>query len=269
MKKIRLSMVLKSIIYLLSIILFTITATAQKSTKEKTDFYRITVYHFSNKEQELLLDEYLEKALLPALHKNKFKNIGVFKPVANDTAADKKIYVYLPSRKLSSLTAIDNLVHADSLYRLAATPYLVANYDKPPFIRYQNMLLKAFRLATEMTLPSLKSAKAEHIYELRSYESATDSLYRNKVHMFNEGHEIDLFKKMDFNAVFYADVLMGDRMPNLIYMTCFENMAERNEHWKAFGNSPEWKAISSAPFYQHNVSKADIILLHATTYSDF
>ena len=87
--------------------------------------------------------------------------------------------------------------------------------------------------------------------------------------MFNEGHEIELFKKLNFNAVFYADVVMGDRMPNLIYMTCFENMAVRDEHWKAFGSSPEWKAMSSSPFYQHNVSKADIILMNAAPYSDF
>ena len=251
------------------LVAITCKAQTQKTKKNKAEYYRITVYHFAGKEQEQLLDEYLEKALLPGLHKNQFKNIGVFKPIANDTAADKKLYVYIPSNTLEALTTIESLMYKDSAFRLAAKLYLSAAFDKPPFTRYQNILMKAFRLATKMNLPVLNSAKAENIYELRSYESATDGLYSNKVHMFNEGHEIDLFKKLNFNAVFYADVLMGDRMPNLIYMTCFENMAVRDEHWKAFGSSPEWKTMSSSPFYQHNVSKADIILMHAAPYSDF
>jgi hypothetical protein len=251
--------------------LFGISANAQinKNNKAKAEYYRITVYHFASKEQEQSIDLYLEKALLPALHKNKFENIGVFKPITNDTAADKKIYVYVHSKTMEALTGIEELVYRDSAFRLEAKSYLTAVFDKPPFTRYENILMKAFRLAVKMNLPVLQSAKAEHIYELRSYESATDALYRNKVQMFNEGHEIDLFKKLYFNAVFYADVLIGDRIPNLIYMTCFENMADRDEHWKAFSNSPEWKAMSTAPFYQHNVSKADIILMHAAPYSDF
>ncbi len=87
--------------------------------------------------------------------------------------------------------------------------------------------------------------------------------------MFNEGGEIKLFKRLSFNAVFYAEVLSGNRMPNLMYMTSFDNMDERNKHWKAFGDDPEWKRLSGLEEYQHTVSKLDIILLHPTSYSAF
>ena len=30
-------------------------------------------------------------------------------------------------------------------------------------------------------------------------------------------------------------------MPNLMYMTSFDNMAARDEHWKAFSSDPLWK----------------------------
>ena len=67
--------------------------------------------------------------------------------------------------------------------------------------------------------------------------------------MFNEGGEIDLFKRLDFQAVFYADVLSGSRMPNLVYMVVFENAATREEHWKAFGiksrNGKKFQSIRS------------------------
>jgi hypothetical protein len=106
------------------------------------------------------------------------------------------------------------------------------------------------------------------VYELRSYESPTEKLHVNKVHMFNEGGEVPLFKRLGFNAVFYADVINGSHMPNLMYMTSFDNLAAREEHWKTFVADAEWKKLSALPEYQHNVSKAEIILLHAADYSD-
>jgi hypothetical protein len=116
--------------------------------------------------------------------------------------------------------------------------------------------------------PKLTSPAADRIYELRSYEGHTEKIYRNKVRMFNEGGEVTLFKRLTFNAVFYAEVLAGGRMPNLMYMTSFENQASRDEHWKTFVADPEWKKLSSMPEYQHNVSKINIYLLHPATYSE-
>src|SRR5215217_5987049 len=103
-----------------------------------------------------------------------------------------------------------------------------------------------------MAVPQLSSAKAQRIYELRSYEGPTEKLYLNKVQMFNQGGEVPLFKRLNFNAVFYASVLAGSRMPNLMYMTTFENRAEREAHWKTFTDDAEWKKLSSMPEYQHN-----------------
>ena len=120
-----------------------------------------------------------------------------------------------------------------------------------------------------LTLPNLNSPKAERVYEFRSYESPTEKLFRNKVQMFNEGGEVALFKRLNFNAIFYSEVIAGGSMPNLIYMTSFENMADRDAHWKTFTADPEWKKLSSDPSYQHNVSKADIILMKAASYSDY
>jgi hypothetical protein len=87
--------------------------------------------------------------------------------------------------------------------------------------------------------------------------------------MFNQGGEIALFKRLNFNAVFYAEVLSGCRMPNLMYMTSFENRSDRDAHWKTFGDDPEWKKLAALPYYQKNVSKNEVMLLHPTEYSDF
>ena len=88
--------------------------------------------------------------------------------------------------------------------------------------------------------------------------------------MFNDGGEIALFKKLNFNAVFYGKVLSGSRMPNLMYMTTFENMADRDAHWKAFGSSEEWKTMSALPEYENkvSVSRNETILMRPADYSD-
>jgi len=58
-------------------------------------------------------------------------------------------------------------------------------------------------------------------------------------------------------------------MPNLMYMTSFENMADRDAHWKNFGNDEYWKKLSAMPECQNNVSHIDIIFLRPVVYSDF
>jgi hypothetical protein len=84
--------------------------------------------------------------------------------------------------------------------------------------------------------------------------------------MFNEG-EVQLFDRLGFNAVFYGQVIAGSRMPNLMYITSFDNKTIRDEHWKNFVVDPAWKTMSALPQYQNNVSKIDITFLRPTTYS--
>ncbi|RYG43215.1 MAG: NIPSNAP family containing protein, partial [Chitinophagaceae bacterium] len=115
----------------------------------------------------------------------------------------------------------------------------------------------------------LKSDKKDRVYELRSYESATEKIFANKVQMFNDGNEVGIFQRLGFNAIFYGEVLAGSKMPNLMYMTSFENMDDRNNHWKAFSADAEWKKLSALPEYQQNVSHIDIVLMNPATYSDF
>ena len=68
---------------------------------------------------------------------------------------------------------------------------------------------------------------------------------------------------------FYAEVLAGNRTPNLMYMTTFNNQTDRDAHWKNFGGDAEWKTLSTLPEYQHTVSKSDILFLRPTNYSDY
>jgi hypothetical protein len=231
-------------------------------------YYRLSVYHYKDKEQEKMLDQYFSGALLPALHRMHIVSAGVFKALANDTASDKKVYVLIPFNSVGEVQKLNEELQKDKKYQLASQEYNNAPFSTPPYSRIETIILYAFPLAPRLQLPELKSAKNERVYELRSYESATEKVFQNKVNMFNGGDEIGLFKRLGFNGVFYSEVIAGPRMPNLMYMTTFENMVERENHWKAFSNDAQWKKLTGLPLYQNNVQHADIIFLRPTDYSD-
>lgn len=237
---------------------------------QKAEFYSLTIYKLREKSNEQVIDQYLEKAYLPALHRLGKNKIGVFKPVASDTAAfGKLIYVLIPFNSLDEFQKINTALENDSKLKEDGGAYWTAAHNETPYARMEKILMRAFPKMTKMEAPSLKGPRKDRIYELRSYEGPTERLYKSKVKMFNDGDEVGLFKRLNFNAVFYAEVLSGSRMPNLMYMTTFENRAERDEHWKAFSNDPQWKNLLTIEEYKNTVSKADILLLYPADYSDY
>jgi hypothetical protein len=236
---------------------------------QRQECYAIRIYQVQAAPQEARIDSFLQIAFLPALHRHHISGIGVFKPVGNDTAAIRRVYVLIPLSTFEEFAALPAELAGDARYRADGRSYLTAGYDNPPYARMETILLKAFPDMPRHAAPwTSQGYSADRIYELRSYEGPTEEYFANKVQMFNKGGEITLFDKLGFHAVFYASVVAGAHMPNLMYMTSFENKAARDDHWKTFGNDPTWKALSASPEYQHNVSHIDDVFLHATPYSE-
>src|SRR5204863_3464967 len=123
-----------------------------KANEVKREYYQLTVYQFRDTTQERLIDEYLSKAYLPALHKKGIKSIGVFKPIANDTAKIKIVYVLVPFRTLDQAKDLPGLLMKDNEYLKAGKTYLDADYKSPVYQRIENILMQAFELAPKMQL---------------------------------------------------------------------------------------------------------------------
>lgn len=233
------------------------------------DFYQIKIYHLKNAGQEKLVDDFLELAYLPALHRAGIAKVGVFKPVkAAGPEAEKLIYVFIPFRSYQQFAKLEQILEKDRKLGSDGKVYLDALLTDPPYERIETILLNAFEGHPGFKMPGLTSAKATRIYELRSYEGPTEKRFKNKVEMFNKGDEIGLFKRLNFNAVFYGEVISGSRMPNLMYLTTFENKADRDEHWKTFGKDAQWQQLKTMPEYQDNVSRNDTRFLYPVDYSD-
>jgi hypothetical protein len=236
--------------------------------KEQREFYQFKIYHLKNNEQVNEVDEYLKNVYLPALHRLNIRNIGVFKPIANDTATVKYIYVLIPFRSEKEWMQLDKNILKDETYTADAKNFLAAPVDKAPYERMESVLLEAFLSQGQLLLPAAKNA--DRVFELRSYESPTENLLAKKIAMFNKD-EINIFNRLGFNPIFYGRVLSGSHMPNLMYMPIFKNVEDRNAQWKVFGNDPKWKEISSDPENENKVSVShiDSILMYSVSYSDY
>ncbi len=257
------TLVMVLIISVLSTLINSLNAASAKQM-----YYEIKIYHVSNSVQAERIDSYLKDAFLPALHKTGITSVGVFKPVADDTSFGKLIYVFIPYKNISQYLKLPSQLEKDRVYRNAGKEFLDAPYDDPPFVRYESILLKAFTEMPIFVTPAYTNPAGERIYELRSYESATEAKAAKKIEMFNSG-EIALFQKLGFNPVFFGEVLSGSHKPNLMYMTSFRDMKIHDEKWISFRNDPEWGKMSGLEEYKNTVSKADVYLLHPTSYSDF
>jgi len=255
--------------YFILIALFSIVLSTSTVAAAPPDFYQIQVFRLNGKAQETKVDHFLKNAYLPALHRSGIKSVGVFKPIESDTTSGKRIYVWIPFKSLDQFAKIQSDLINDKEYQNNGKEFLGAPYNEVPFLRKESILLKAFPDAPEFFIPKHQTPPSERIYELRSYEGPTENLFRKKVKMFNEGGEIKLFKKLDFNAVFYAEVISGSTMPNLMYLTTFADMPTHDARWESFRAHPDWKALSALEEYKNTVSKSVKILLHPTDYSDF
>ena len=233
------------------------------------DIFEIKAFRFNSDSQMTATDTYLRDSYLPTLHHLGFKNIGVFKPLANDTAAVKMIYVITSYKSLDVWRKTKLSIESNLVNENASKAFTDADTSNLAYQRIQSTILEAFP-DQEKLIPSPVKTNPDAVYEMRSYESPTDELHRIKVDMFNAGGEIKIFKSLDCNAVFYGEVLSGPRMPNFIYMLSFTSVGEQKAHWKAFGENKTWKKISTDPKYRNDISVSHIesITMRRTAYSD-
>lgn len=233
------------------------------------EYYQIKIYTFDSDQQQKLTDEYLANAYLPALHRLGINSVGVFKTRPEHSKEKTQTFVLIPLSDLSQLETIPDALAQDRKHTKSGKDYLTAPHNEPPYARIESIVLRAFDHMPQMKPSTVEGPRKDRIYELRSYEGATEALHENKVEMFNKGGEIKIFEDLGFNAVFYGQVLSGCHMPNLMYMTTFKDQESRDTHWDAFRNAPEWHALKNQAPYQNNVSGSETFFLYPTAYSDY
>jgi hypothetical protein len=226
------------------------------------EFYELRTYEMQTGNRKAILNDYLEKACIPALNRLGSKPVGVFTVLSGSNSLD--LFVLVPHASLESFLAAPARLAADAEYQKAAAPYLAASIDNPAYTRFESTLLWAFKGVPRLRVPAETAGNKPRIFELRIYDSHSETAALKKI---DEGGEIGIFDRVGLRPVFFGQTLVGRRQPNLVYLTVHQDMAAREKTWEDFRNSPDWKALSSNPAYANTVSATTVVFLRPAAYS--
>ena len=231
----------------------------------KQQFLELRKYQTLLGSKKGFLDAYLKEAAIPAWNRLGIKTVGVFD--VRYGLSDPSVFVLLPHPTLESVATTTAKLLADEEYCKKGEAFLNASINDPAFFRIESSLMRAFQGMPQVEVPDAIKGKKDRIFEMRIYESHTDKMAKKKIEMFNEGKEIEIFRKTGLFPVFFGETLIGPRIPNLTYMLAFESMEQRDANWKTFVSSKEWKELSSKDEYKDTVSNISDIILSAKSYS--
>lgn len=218
---------------------------APASVQAGRELYQWRKYELRNGAQTALTQGYLERALIPALGRLGMGPVGAFKlDVGPQTPT---YYVLIPSPDAAALVGLDARLGADAEYVKAAGGFRDAPAGAPAFERSERSLLGAFAGWPKLTAPKMVDGKLpKRIFQLRTYESASQVAHTRKMQLFHEA-EIGIFVRTGLSPVFFADTLVGTRMPSLTYMLAFADTAELTAKWAAFSADAEWRDLAKRP----------------------
>ena len=239
-------------------------STTSSSSPVAPQYYELRTYTTKTEAQQKLISEYWEKAAVPAYGRLGIAPIGVFTELQDSPS--NKVYVLIPFASPGAYAEIPAKLAADAAYQTAGAAYLNTPKSDPAYVRFESSLLVAFDGMKRLALPPSAAEKKPWVFELRIYQSHSESKGINKVGMFNAG-ELPLMRQVGLSPVFFGQTVVGAQMPNLIYMVSGENQDAHKVHWKAFFDAPVWKKLSGDPQYKDNVSKVISIFLKRTPAS--
>lgn len=224
----------------------------QEKPPVNRQIYELQIWHVSNAENRNQLLAFLENQSLPALARYGINNVGVFTDLEDED--DHNIFVLIPFDSIEQFSGLSDHLLQDEPYQQALTEIGQQELDKPLFARIETRLLRAFAGMPILELPPMSIDKSGRMFELRLYESHTRDHARRKVQMFND-EEIQLMKDVEMGPVFFAETIVGQDKPNLVYMLSASDSEEHNAHWQAFLNDPRWPEMRDKPEYKDTVSK--------------
>ncbi|MDR3458671.1 MAG: NIPSNAP family protein [Verrucomicrobiae bacterium] len=245
-----------------AITVFSVPLQSRAADGEKPQYYEIQVYSTKSTEQQQRINDYWERAAVPAYNRIGCQPIGVFTEIQD--SATNKIYVFIPSDSAEAFAAIPGKLAADTTYQAAAAEFLNAPKTNAAYESFSASLLVAFDGMKHLVVPP--PDKKPEVFELRTYISSSEGKGLSKIHMFESG-EITVMKEVGLAPIFYGRTVSGPVMPSLMYMTCGENMEAHKKHWAGFSAAPVWKQLQADPQFKDNMTTAIKVILKRTAAS--
>jgi len=245
----------------------TVPATAQTSGSAGKQYFEVRTYLLGPDGDEQAIDQYLQKAFLPALKRQGYGPIGVFEPAPQDTNERSAVIVVIPYDMADQIATVNEQLADDSRYQADAAPYLNRGPEDSPYQRISSELLVGMECMPRLAVDPVSLSNDDRVYELRLYESANERLGNLKVDMFNNG-EVPIFYDSGITPVFIGQAVIGPQIPNLTYLTVYPNDAARLKAWDTFRSHPDWQVLKEVAKYKGTVSTIDKHILKAKPYSE-
>jgi hypothetical protein len=238
------------------------SAVADEARPKPTEMYELRVWTLPAAKQPAL-DNYLEKAYIPALKRFGIGPVGAF--VEKPGPDQVKLYVLVVHPSAEGVATLPARLAANEEYRKAAGDYLAATPKEPVYSRIESSLLVPIEGMPKLEKPDPSKPR---LLNLRVYESHNERAARKKIEMFNKA-ELAIFRRVGLTPVFFGETVVGSAMPNLTYMLVFPDEAGRAAAWSRFGADDEWKKLRAVPEYADKeiVSRITNKVLSPTAYS--
>lgn len=230
----------------------------------KQEYYEFRAYRLKAGADTALIDTFLEKAAIPAWNRLGCCPVGVFKEIEPKETAS--VFVIVPHASVGSYACVAAQLKSDAEYQAAGAAYLQAPKSGPAYQRIDSWLLKAFAGQPRIFVPDYSKARGPRVFELRTYESFSESKAAKKVEMFNAG-EVQTMHEVGLAPIFFGEGLLGPNLPHLTYMTSGPDLKTHQAHWDAFGKHPTWVKLKDDPQYADTVSKMTKWMLKPADYS--
>lgn len=225
-----------------------------RGADDQVQILELRTYILRDGDAEQTLDDYLQQALIPALTRQGLGPIGAFEPANKVEEDEPQVMLLVAGPDIESVVSAGAKLADDSEFVRAAKAYWETPADETPIVRIRSELLRAFECWPQVVAPRQTEGGRPRLFELRIYESPTEKAGRLKVEMFNAG-EVPIFLDCGIVPVFMGEALIGDKLPNLTYMTVYDDEAERDAAWKKFTEHPDWQTLKAVQKYKGTVSK--------------
>jgi hypothetical protein len=212
-----------------------------------------------------LVSEFYRDVAIPALNRIGIGPVGVFSVRYGQN--QPTLYTLLPHSSMESVLNKSAALLEDDTFMQDGSEFLGVSLTDSAYARSESSLMLAFSHIPKVEPPTSIMASESRVYELRIYESHSVVQGKKKVHMFNEGGEIEIFRETGLTPIFFGETIIGPRMPNLTYLLAFESMAVRDENWDRFRNHPDWLSLRQNPYYADTVSNISDIMLSPASFS--
>jgi NIPSNAP. len=215
------------------------------------------IYNFKLGGSAARFDRLMTDIVLP-LYKDMGVVVGCFKEISQNSPASYYYLFVYPS--LDSYMKANDILLKNSAFVNAMKEDAAAN--RQMYFRYDSYLCRPFEAWKEIT-----PAAGKTVFEWRKYESANIEAGTRKVQMFNQG-EIAAFVESGVNPFSFGQIIAGKDLPGLIYVTHYNDMADRDASWAKFSSNPTWQSMRSDPQWANaTISNNTIVFLTPLPYS--